>query len=97
MIECMNKRICSETINDNSCNQLNDIQRKCNDTLEELKVYFYHDLLVMSLNLFNAFTVTVTLQSVLWKYAPKLIMIDCLNKRIRFFNLAEFLIRLREC
>ena len=34
---------------DNPCNQLNDIQRKCNDTLEELKVYMYcyHDLLIL--------------------------------------------------
>ena len=31
-------------------------------------VYFYHDLLVMTLDSFNAFTVTVTPQSVLWKY-----------------------------
>ena len=30
-------------------------------------IFFYHDLLVMTLDSFNAFTVTVTPQSVLWK------------------------------
>ena len=31
-------------------------------------LYFYHDLQVMTLDSFNAFTVTDTSQSVLWKY-----------------------------
>ena len=32
-------------------------------------VYFYHDLLVMTLNSFNSITVIVMPQSVLWKYS----------------------------
>ena len=32
------------------------------------QLYFYHDLWVMSLDTFNLLTITVTPQSVLWKY-----------------------------
>ena len=32
-------------------------------------IYFYHDLLVMTLDSVNAFTITVTPQSTLWKYS----------------------------
>ena len=35
-------------------------------------LYFYHDILVMTLDSVDAFTVTVTPQSVLWKYNPKI-------------------------
>ena len=41
------------------------VRRKCK---HKLKVYFYHDLKVMTPDSFNSFTVTVTPQSVLWKY-----------------------------
>ena len=39
---------------------------------QEEALYFYHNLLVVTLNSFNAFTVTVTPQSVLWKYTCNL-------------------------
>ena len=59
----------------------NCLQRLSADEWSSL--YFYHDLLVMTLDSFNEFTFTVTPQSFLWKYSrqslPQLCYITLTN------------------